>query len=42
MRNLLVDLNRYFSKYKYAIGFIVLVVILFLLVTRQYDKMGRK
>lgn len=42
MRDLLIDLNRYLSKYKYIIGLIVIAVILFLLVTRQYDKMGRK
>ena len=42
MRDLFVDLNRYFSKYKYVIGFIVLAVILFLLVTKQYDKMSKQ
>lgn len=39
MRDLLVDLNRYLSKYKYVIGFLVIVVILFLLVARESDKM---
>lgn len=42
MRDLLIDLNSYFSKYKYTIGFIIVVIILVFLVAKEHTKLQKK